>query len=86
MNERSLPSRRRVLRLVAAASGLGLAGAFGALAGRHSDRTASLHQWQGTALGADAGLLVDMPDAKRAERLLSRARAEIDRLEHVFSL
>jgi len=86
LNEWSLPSRRRVIRLVAAASVLGLAGALGAVAGRHFDRTASLHQWQGTALGADASLLVALPDAKRAERLLVRARAEIDRLERIFSL
>ena len=80
------PSRRRVLRVIAAASGLGLAGAIGAIAGRSSNPEVSLHRWQGTALGADASLLIDVPDAERAKKLISLALAEIDRLEHVFSL
>jgi hypothetical protein len=80
------PSRRRVVRLVAAASGLALAGAIGAIAGRRSDPEVSLHRWQGTALGADASLLINIPDAKRAKRLISLALAEIDRLERVFKV
>jgi thiamine biosynthesis lipoprotein len=80
------PSRRRVVRLVAAASGLALAGAIGVISGRRSDPEVSLHRWQGTALGADASLLVNVPDARRANRLISLALAEIDRLEQIFSL
>ena len=85
-SDRSHPTRRRVLRLVAATSALGLAGAIGAISGRSSDAKVSLHRWRGTALGADASLLIDVPDAKRAERLVSLALAEIDRLEQIFSL
>jgi len=82
----SLPSRRRVVRLVAATSSLGLAGAIGAFAGRSSDPEVSLHRWRGSALRADASLLINLPDAKRAERLIALALAEIDRLERIFSL
>lgn len=82
----SIPSRRRVLRLVAAASGLGLAGAIGVMSGRSPDSEVSLHRWQGTALGADASLLINDPDAGLAQRLISLALAEIDRLEQIFSL
>ena len=79
-------SRRRVIRLAAAASGVGLAAAVGVFAGRTSGPKVSLHRWQGTALGADADLLISDPDAKRAERLVSLALAEIERLEQIFSL
>ncbi len=85
-NDHNLPSRRRVIRLVAAASGLGLAGAIGVIAGRTSDTSDSLHRWQGSALGADASLLIAGPDAARAEKLIALALAEIDRLERIFSL
>lgn len=78
--------RRRVIRLVAAASGLGLAGAIGALHGRSPDPEVSLHEWRGRALGADASLLVGLPDAEQARRLIAQARAEIERLEGIFSL
>ncbi len=85
-NDRSLPSRRRVIRLIAAASGLGLAGAIGVIAGRSSDPSVSLHRWQGSALGADASLLIAGSDAAQAERLIALALSEIDRLEQIFSL
>jgi thiamine biosynthesis lipoprotein len=78
--------RRRIIRLVAAASGLGLAGAIGALSGRSPDPEGSLYQWRGRALGADASLLIGLADAGRARRLIALARAEIDRLEGIFSL
>jgi thiamine biosynthesis lipoprotein len=84
--DRNFPSRRRVICLVAAASGVGLAGAIGVIAGRSSNPEVSLHRWQGTALGADASMLINVPDAKLAKRLISLALAEIDRLEHIFSL
>ncbi len=79
-------SRRRVLRLAAAASGVGLAAAIGVYVGRPSDPKLSLHRWQGTALGADADLLIHDPDAKQAQGLVSLALAEIERLEQIFSL
>jgi len=40
-------------------------------------------RWQGTALGAKAQIILDHP---RAADITRRARAEIDRLEDVFSL
>ncbi len=79
-------SRRRAIRVIAAASGLGLAGAIGANFTRSSNSEAPLHRWRGTALGADASLLIGLPDAARAGRLIALALAEIDRLEKLFSL
>ena len=82
----SAPSRRRVIRIVAATSGLGLVGALGVLAGRNRKAEAALHQWQGPALGADASLLIGHPDDGQARRLIALARTEIERLEGIFSL
>ena len=79
-------SRRRVLQLVAATSGFGLASAIGATIGRRSADGLALHRWNGTALGAEASLLVHHPDAREAARLVALARAEIERLEAIFSL
>lgn len=79
-------SRRRVIRIVAAATGIGLAGAAVVLSRRMSEPVTSLHRWRGTALGADATMLVDMPDTARADRLLGLALAEIERLERNYSL
>ncbi len=84
--DQGYPSRRRVIRIVAAVSGLGLAGAIGAVSGRSSTPVVSLHRWQGAALGADASLLINVPDAERARRLIALALAEIDRLEQIYSL
>lgn len=44
---------------------------------------AALTRWQGVALGAEATIILDHP---QAERLIARARAEIARLEDIFSL
>lgn len=44
---------------------------------------AQAYRWQGIALGAKAQIILDHPDA---ERITARARAEIDRLEDIFSL
>ena len=85
-NDHNCHSRRRVLQVVAAASGAGFLGAIGFLAGRPSTPNASLHRWQGSALGADASLLIDLPDAERAQSLIALALAEINRLERIFSL
>ena len=46
-------------------------------------RAAEIRQWQGTALGAGATIAMDHP---QADRLIAMARAEIDRLEGIFSL
>ena len=66
-------TRRRLLTITA-----GLA-ATAAL----PSRAAPLTEWRGTALGAQASILLRHPDA---DRLMQAARAEIDRLEDIFSL
>ncbi len=43
----------------------------------------ALTRWQGVALGSDASITLDHPEA---DRLIAAARAEIERMEQVFSL
>ena len=74
------PTRRRFIAIAAAAAGLPLA-AVGARAA-----AAPLHRWSGIALGAAAEIVLYDSDASRAQRLIDRCVAEIDRLEDVFSL
>lgn len=80
------PSRRRALQILAATSALGLSVAAGVRGGSASRADASLHRWSGTALGADAGLLIHHPDPAEAARLTTLALAEIERLERIYSL
>ncbi len=80
MNARGPTSRRRFLSISAAAAGLGLLGQS-ARAGQIEFQT-----WQGTALGAQASIRLHHADPKVAWRLIERARAEIERLEQIFSL
>jgi thiamine biosynthesis lipoprotein len=72
--------RRRFLKIIAAASATALAGVVRAQPARDA-RT-----WQGEALGADAFISVAGLQPARAERLLNACRAEITRLERIFSL
>lgn len=46
-------------------------------------RAAQITQWHGTALGAEAAIYLDHPDA---QAIIARAVAEIARLEGIFSL
>lgn len=69
-------SRRRFITISAVAAAM-LAGQ----AGRAG--TAPLYRWQGSALGARASITLSHPDA---ERITTVARAEIERLEDIFSL
>lgn len=46
-------------------------------------RASSLYRWRGIALGAEAEILLDHPDAPA---ITARAAAEISRLEQIFSL
>lgn len=70
-------SRRRFITITAA----GMLGAHHAMA---MDNVGA--RWQGVALGAHADLrLVGLP-SREAERLLTAARGEIERLEQLFSL
>ena len=72
--------RRRFLSITAATCGLGLIGK-----GAAGD-TAAFDTWQGTALGAHASIKLHHPDPDVARALIGGARAEIERLERVFSL
>lgn len=74
-------SRRRFIRISAAAAGFGLAKAGGAAA---SDSDLTL--WRGTMLGAVATIRMFHPKKNEAERLISAACAEARRLERLFSL
>lgn len=73
-------SRRRFISIAAAAAGLSLAPGLPLLA------RPELTRWQGRALGADASITLAAPDKARAERLIAAARAEIERIEAIFSL
>ncbi|MFO1025134.1 MAG: FAD:protein FMN transferase [Acetobacteraceae bacterium] len=81
MTQGSIP-RRRFIAIAAAASGMPL------LAARHpaSALTPSLRIWSGVALGADATLQINHPDATEADRLIEQSLAEVERLEAIFSL
>ncbi len=70
-------SRRRFITISATAAGFVLTG---------GNANAALHRWRGSALGADAVLLLAHPDASEAHRLTTAAMAEISRLEKIFSL
>ncbi|MCC5988715.1 MAG: FAD:protein FMN transferase [Pararhodobacter sp.] len=71
-------NRRRFLTIAAAAAGMA---ALPAMPGRAGVQP--LHQWRGVALGADASITLAHP---RAEAIITRALAEIARLEGIFSL
>lgn len=70
---------RREMVIAAAAGGL-----LPAAPGR--PRAEATRRWRGTALGARAEIAVAHADPAEAERLIARARAEVRRLEGVFSL
>jgi thiamine biosynthesis lipoprotein len=81
-------SRRRVIRISAAASGLALlpipdraAAAAGA-----PTQDENLRVWHGVALGADATLQLHHPDPSEADRLIAECLVEVRRLERIFSL
>lgn len=74
-------TRRRFIRISAAAAGLG------ALSAGHPVRAAVAPvTWRGTMLGAVATMEIHDEDRSRAERLIALARAEARRLERLFSL
>ncbi|PSO17110.1 FAD:protein FMN transferase [Bradyrhizobium sp. MOS003] len=74
-------TRRRFIRISAAAAGLG------ALYPGHPVRAeVAPVTWRGTMLGAVATLGIHDEDRSRAERLISLACAEARRLERLFSL
>lgn len=67
-------SRRRFLTITATATAVTMAGRSHAV---------SLYRWQGSALGARASITLNHPEAAR---ITDASRAEIDRLEDIFSL
>jgi thiamine biosynthesis lipoprotein len=71
--------RRRIL-ITGAASGLAL------LAGDGAAAKGTSWCWRGMALGADSTILLSHPDREAAERAITACRAEIARLERIFSL
>src|SRR6185312_8232992 len=72
--------RRRFITISAAAAGLAV------LSPRDSHQGPRVWEWRGTALGADARLLLHHPDAAAADALTHEALAEVARLERQFSL
>jgi thiamine biosynthesis lipoprotein len=80
MTSRSRPNRRRFLNITAAVAGLAL------LPRGSAPAPATFETWRGTALGARASIRLAHSDPGFARALIGRARAEIDRLEQVFSL
>lgn len=74
-------NRRRVLTIAAATA----VGGLGALSARNSRATAP-YRWRGTAMGADARILLATGDRARAERVVRMSLAEVARLERIFSL
>lgn len=76
---RTLISRRRMLMLIA-----GVALTVGSTGGAIARRQA--FEWQGTALGADARLVLVHEDHAAVQAALRLCLAEIERLEAIFSL
>ena len=74
-------SRRRFVRISAAAAGLGLSPS-----GLPARAGAEPAIWRGTVLGAVASMVIHHEDRSEAERLLSSACAQARRLERLFSL
>lgn len=71
------PTRRRVLTILAAAAALPLTGA--------GSRSGYL-EWTGTALGADAKMVLWGDDDAAARAAIEDCLAEVERLERIFSL
>src|SRR6266566_4786492 len=76
------PTRRRVLRIVAAAAGFPLM-----IAGvRATAPKAQLYSWHGEVLGALSELSLWQTDAAFARATILRVRSEVARFERIFSL
>src|SRR5580698_7550328 len=75
-------TRRRAIRILAAAAGLPLMIA----AVRATAPTGQLFNWQGEVLGALSELSLWHTDAALAQRTIMQVRGEIARYEDIFSL
>jgi thiamine biosynthesis lipoprotein len=82
MPEHTHPTRRRAIRILAAAAGVPLVIA----AVRASAPKGQFHTWQGDVLGAWSELTLWHTDAAFAQRTIRKVRQEIDRFERIFSL
>lgn len=78
--------RRRAIGVLAAAAGAGLAGLAVPMGGRAHATATQVYRWRGIALGAPATIAIHHRDEAEARRLIALSRAEIERLEAVFSL
>src|SRR5438270_12217192 len=76
------PTRRRAIRILAAAAGVPLLIA----AVRASAPRGQFHTWQGDVLGAWSELSLWHTDAAFAQRTIRKVRHEIDRFARIFSL
>ena len=76
------PTRRRALRVIAAAAGLPLM--IAAL--RTIAPKAQPHRWNGEVLGALSHVTLWHPDPAVAQQAILRVRLEIERFERIFSL
>jgi thiamine biosynthesis lipoprotein len=76
------PTRRRAIRIMAAAAGVPLIIA----AVRANAPKGQFHTWQGDVLGAWSELTLWHTDAAFAQRTIRKVRQEIDRFERIFSL
>ena len=72
------PARRRCITV--------LAGAFAGVAVGGQPASAGTFEWRGTALGADARIILAHTSPAAAEAAVLAARDEIDRLENILSL
>jgi thiamine biosynthesis lipoprotein len=81
-------TRRRFIRVSAAAAGLALLPPWGrgVAAEAAGNPNRFLRVWRGVALGADAMLQIHHTDAAAADRLIERCLGEVARLERIFSL
>lgn len=75
------PTRRRFIRISAAAAAIGLLST-----GRPARALVAPTVWRGTMLGAVATIELHEEDRSRAQRLIALACAEAHRLERLFSL
>jgi thiamine biosynthesis lipoprotein len=75
-------SRRRLIRILAAAAGLGLAGRAAGTPAEASPLTT----WRGIAMGNLTRIDLRYPDPARAGRIVAAAAREIERLEMGFTL
>lgn len=77
MTERTVMTRRRAIAVIAGGVGALLSAPAGA---------APIREWRGTALGADARIVLAHPDRRHVDETFGAVCLEIERLENIFSL